>query len=174
MVTQGKAARSVRGRFTSHKSTTTTPTKLPPSGVSLTSFQSLATPDQHAESHEGSLILTPLQPGDANLSAGRPPSKLVVKEPYGIVQQTINGVDTDLKIATGEHLSVADASLLGLKATQQVTLESSNQPKEKRVLRSQDGASRTRSDLAHFFPDYEEVVFGQPKEPGTLVIILEV
>lgn len=37
---------------------------------------------------------------------------------------------------------------------------------EKRVLRSQAGISRSHSELALFFTDYEEVVFGPEKAPG--------
>ena len=36
----------------------------------------------------------------------------------------------------------------------------------KRVLRSADGTSRSESDLAYFFPDYDELVFGSKKPPG--------
>ncbi|KAB8621908.1 hypothetical protein FH972_026017 [Carpinus fangiana] len=40
---------------------------------------------------------------------------------------------------------------------------------DKRVLRSQDvGASRVKSDLCQFFPDYEEVLFGPPREDEIL------
>lgn len=41
------------------------------------------------------------------------------------------------------------------------------QPAEKRQLRSQRGASRVKSDLALFFPCYDEMIATEPKEPGT-------
>lgn len=37
---------------------------------------------------------------------------------------------------------------------------------DKRVLRSQTGTSRCNSELALFFPDYEDYVFGPEKESG--------
>jgi len=162
MVTQGKAARSARGRFARKSTTTTTTSTL--KKQSTLNFPPLAASNVVPDSDDISAI-PPSQPIDVNLSAGRPPSKLAVKQPYGVVQQTIDGVNTDLKIAGEENLSAADASLLGIDQTPKPVAE---QPKEKRVLRSKDGPSRTRSDLAHFFPDYEEVVFGKPREPGGL------
>jgi len=41
---------------------------------------------------------------------------------------------------------------------------------EKRTLRSKDASSRVTSELVRFFPDYEETVFGLPKDPGMYCI----
>jgi len=168
MVTHAKAARSARGRFTSRRSRITTTTATIDTPTS--SFDAPTRPNTGAESHEAISAPSSLTTG-AGLSAGRPPSKLAVTQPYGPLQQTIDGVTTDLKTPFGDSLSVSDASLLGLKPPGQPAGSSkpANQSQEKRVLRSKDGASRTRSELAHFFPDYEEVVFGAPKEPGVFV-----
>ena len=37
---------------------------------------------------------------------------------------------------------------------------------EKRSLRSHDGGSRSKSELALYFPNYDELVSIEPKEPG--------
>ncbi len=39
---------------------------------------------------------------------------------------------------------------------------------EKRSLRSHDGGSRSKSELALYFPNYDELVSIEPKEPGRL------
>ena len=39
-------------------------------------------------------------------------------------------------------------------------------PEEKRQLRSHGGASRIKSELALFFPCYDEVISNEPKSPG--------
>ena len=39
---------------------------------------------------------------------------------------------------------------------------------DKRTLRSQDGGSRSKSELSLYFPNYEELVGNEPKEPGEL------
>ena len=39
---------------------------------------------------------------------------------------------------------------------------------EKRSLRSHDGGSRSKSELAPYFPNYDELVSIEPKEPGRL------
>ena len=38
---------------------------------------------------------------------------------------------------------------------------------DKRSLRSHDGCSRSKSELALYFPNYDELVSIKPKEPGT-------
>ena len=37
---------------------------------------------------------------------------------------------------------------------------------DKRTLRSQDGGSRSRSELALYFPNYDELIGNEPKETG--------
>ena len=39
---------------------------------------------------------------------------------------------------------------------------------DKRSLRSHDGCSRSKSELALYFPNYDELVSIEPKEPGTI------
>ena len=39
---------------------------------------------------------------------------------------------------------------------------------DKRTLRSQDGGSRSKSELSLYFPNYEELISNEPKESGTM------
>ena len=41
---------------------------------------------------------------------------------------------------------------------------------EKRTLRSQDGASRSKSELASYFSNYDEIMFNEPRDPGANAI----
>ena len=47
---------------------------------------------------------------------------------------------------------------------------SSLSPAEKRNLRSHDGGSRSKSELALYFPNYDELVSIAPKEPGKIQV----
>ena len=38
---------------------------------------------------------------------------------------------------------------------------------DKRTLRSQDGGSRSKSELAQYFPNFDDIVSNDPKEAGT-------
>ena len=42
---------------------------------------------------------------------------------------------------------------------------------DKRTLRSQDGGSRSRSELALYFPNYDELIGNEPKETGKFTIL---
>ena len=44
---------------------------------------------------------------------------------------------------------------------------------EKRTLRSHDGGSRSKSELASYFSNYDDIVSNEPKEPGTSPISLQ-
>lgn len=42
----------------------------------------------------------------------------------------------------------------------------SKQNKDKRILRSQDGGNRIKSDLSRFWSDYEQILFDEDEEEG--------
>ena len=62
--------------------------------------------------------------------------------------------------------------------TEHVTVESNGAPaangglsiriqqEDKRTLRSQGGGSRLRSELSLYFPNYDDIINDEPKEPG--------
>ena len=51
------------------------------------------------------------------------------------------------------------------------TLVNSRLEAEKRTLRSHDGGSRSKSELAQYFPNFDEIVSNEPKEVGTHIYI---
>ena len=52
------------------------------------------------------------------------------------------------------------------KPTLTVDTNTSSSHKDKRSLRSHDGGSRSKSELALYFPNYDELVSIEPKKPG--------
>ena len=71
-------------------------------------------------------------------------------------QQRTNGTAT----ATRNEQTLSDS------ATLTVDTKNSSSHKDKRSLRSHDGGSRSKSELALYFPNYDELVSIEPKEPG--------
>ena len=68
------------------------------------------------------------------------------------VQPLPNGIIT----TNGEHAPVPI----------EVTKLKKSKETDKRTLRSQDGGSRSKSELSLYFPNYEELISNEPKEPG--------
>lgn len=60
-----------------------------------------------------------------------------------------------------------------IEANSATAASSSNIPgidqEDKRTLRSKGGASRLRSELSLYFPNYDEIINDEPKEPGKLL-----
>ncbi|TKA65250.1 hypothetical protein B0A49_08553 [Cryomyces minteri] len=109
-----------------------------------------------------------------NSKSGRlkPPTKITVTQPHGGILQTTNGVQTTLAFCEDSLLSrpsqASTPKANGLVDGAGQSLSARN--KDKRTLRSQDGGSRLKSDLAIYFPNYDEVVFDAPKQPEFLAI----
>jgi hypothetical protein len=123
--------------------------------------QSSSIPSRHVILDEDiSTISSPVTITD---SIGRPPTKLSL-QPGNVVHETTNGVTTVLTASETPSTTSSGLSLLiGEHGKPPVT---SSKTGEKRVLRSKDGSSRVTSELARFFADYEDIVFGLPKGPG--------
>ena len=77
-------------------------------------------------------------------------------------QQQINGLTTNNTYAATAHN--AQATLQNHKLSINTT-DGTNQV-DKRSLRSHDGGSRCKSELALYFPNYDELVSIEPKKPG--------
>ncbi len=98
------------------------------------------------------------------------PKRISVTRPHGYLTQTNNVVPTTPAI-NENGVSVGDTRIqnqLSSKASLATTSTSQSGKEEKRVLRSKYGPTRSRSAqaLIQFFPDYEQSMFGPPKEPG--------
>lgn len=73
------------------------------------------------------------------------------------VQQNVDRESTPIGEIQKPITQVNDAIKKPLEAIKQ---------EEKRTLRSQDGGSRSKSELASYFPNYDDIVSDKPKEPG--------
>lgn len=91
----------------------------------------------------------------------RPPTKVAVTNPRGQLVQTVNGVETDLTI-NASSVPTPESTPKSFIARD----ASAPQSQDKRVLRSQDGGSRLKSDLSIYFPNYEDVIYGAQAEEG--------
>jgi hypothetical protein len=97
----------------------------------------------------------------------RPPTKITVTQPHGELLGITNGVPRGLGIAADEvpsRPSTPAASSRGV--TLAVPAPTAASSTDKRSLRSQDGGSRLKSDLATYFANYDDVMAGVPKSPG--------
>jgi len=81
---------------------------------------------------------------DPDATDTRPPTKITVTHPHGELLRTTNGVSRPRSAG-----KVAPAS------------------QDKRSLRSHDGGSRLKSDLAVYFSSYDDIIAGVPKPAGT-------
>jgi hypothetical protein len=94
---------------------------------------------------------------DATTPDSRPPTKLTVTQPHGELLSVTNGVSAPLGIAADDLLSARSTPRPG----------SAGKPQDKRSLRSHDGGSRLKSDLATYFASYDDIIAGVPKATGT-------
>jgi hypothetical protein len=106
----------------------------------------------------------------------RPPTKITVTQPHGQLLRITNGVAAPLDITHDDVPSAASTptprpgSAGKLVAHQSVTpapaSASAPSSQDKRSLRSHDGGSRLKSDLAIYFANYDDIIAGVPKESG--------
>ncbi|KAF2146666.1 uncharacterized protein K452DRAFT_355139 [Aplosporella prunicola CBS 121167] len=106
----------------------------------------------------------------SNAEEPRPPTKVTVTQPHGGLVQTTNGVQTSLDIREDDVPS--NSATPKPEGTGALLVPGSGPPQsqDKRTLRSQDGGSRLKSDLAIYFPNYDEVISGVPQQPDFLEV----
>jgi len=98
----------------------------------------------------------------------RPPTKVTVTQPHGELLRITNGVPRELGIGADDVPSGASTPIAhGRGATLGVPATTAATATDKRSLRSQDGGSRLKSDLATYFANYDDIMAGVPKTPGT-------
>lgn len=66
----------------------------------------------------------------------------------------------------GTATAIQHVQSLNNNATLTVNTTNASSQNDKRSLRSHDGCSRSKSELALYFPNYDELVSIEPKEPG--------
>jgi hypothetical protein len=114
----------------------------------------------------------------------RPPTKVTVTQPHGELVRITNGVPALLGVAADElsstrssprprsagRLAVPTPTHASASASASASAPSPTngpQPQDKRSLRSHDGGSRLKSDLAIYFSSYDDVIAGLPAQSGT-------
>ncbi|KAG9845511.1 hypothetical protein KCU63_g10497, partial [Aureobasidium melanogenum] len=112
------------------------------------------------------LAAVPADVGDTNatIPSPRPPIKLTLSEPHGPLLQTANGVRKPLSVTEDSipaNTSPSATPASTLNPSQRQTRKTS----ERRSLRSHDEGPRLKSELAVYFPNYEEIIYDSNKEP---------
>ncbi|KAL1637093.1 hypothetical protein SLS56_000749 [Neofusicoccum ribis] len=102
---------------------------------------------------------TPIASAEQQQQHPRPPTKVTVTQPHGGLVQTTNGVQTQLDLRDDDVPSQSATPKPDGQGGLLVPAGTS-QSQEKRTLRSQDGGSRLKSDLAIYFPNYDDVIAG--------------
>ncbi|KAK6430096.1 hypothetical protein LTR95_013752 [Oleoguttula sp. CCFEE 5521] len=93
----------------------------------------------------------------------RPPNKITLRRPGGKVIETVNGVQRELSVQGDAVAGVArDGSAVATPIPEAGSAASKKE--EKRTLRSQDEGPKLKSELAVYFPNYEEIMFDLPRE----------
>lgn len=99
----------------------------------------------------------------------KPPTKVTVAQPHGQLVETLNGVRAPLDVKQ-DDLPTAKSPERLPPQPKPVNKAVENKKEEKRTLRSQDEGPRLKSELATYFPEYEDVVFGTDKEAEFLTV----
>jgi hypothetical protein len=108
------------------------------------------------------------QPSSAPI---KPPLK-VVAQPHSSLLETVNGVQHALDLRD-DDLSSSTPGLATPKSASRVskrTPQPGDAAADKRTLRSQDDGPRLKSELAIYFPNYEDVIFDVPKEEEFITV----
>ncbi|KAI6802706.1 hypothetical protein KC332_g6453 [Hortaea werneckii] len=99
----------------------------------------------------------------------KPPTKVTVAQPHGQLVETLNGVRAPLDVKQNDLPTAKSPERLPPQP-KPVTKAVENKKEEKRTLRSQDEGPRLKSELATYFSEYEDVVFGTDKDAEFLTV----
>ncbi|KAF1840387.1 uncharacterized protein K460DRAFT_296357 [Cucurbitaria berberidis CBS 394.84] len=90
----------------------------------------------------------------------RPPTKITVTQPHGELLRITNGVAAPM----GIHADDVPSAESTPRPDSSGKLASASTLHDKRSLRSHDGGSRLKSDLAIYFANYDDIILGMPKQ----------
>lgn len=115
--------------------------------------------------------------GFSRTTQPKPPTKITRDEPHGPLQKTLNGVRSTLDVDENESLPPPVPTPVPKRVTRSPAPvppaptappareeKQTKKKEEKRTLRSQDEGPRLKSELAVYFPNYEDVMFDVPAE----------
>ena len=82
-------------------------------------------------------------------------------------------IPPDIGTSTGESTphNEYDALIRDEKRARKAALAPKDESKDKRQLRSHDGGSRSKSELAQYFQNYEQLISLDPTAPGRIAIL---
>jgi hypothetical protein len=101
----------------------------------------------------------------------KPPTKVTVTQPHGQLLETLNGVRTALDVnedelgSDGPPTTTPPSRVPPRHPEPKPAVKAPEKKEDKRTLRSQDEGPRLKSELATYFPNYEDVMFDVRKEP---------
>lgn len=97
-----------------------------------------------------------------------PPTKVTVTQPHGELVRITNGVQTLLGVDADDVPSGRSTPRPGSAGKLAVPPPAVGpKSRDRRSLRSSDGGSRLKSDLAVYFSSYDDIIAGLPKPSGT-------
>ncbi|KAI9767178.1 MAG: hypothetical protein M1835_007075 [Candelina submexicana] len=97
----------------------------------------------------------------------KPPTKIILSE-FGTTSRATNGVRATLDDTTKTEQKTKDDALKPNGETKPPDKGEKTEKSDKRTLRSQNGGSRSKSELALYFPNYEEMISNKPKQAEQL------
>ncbi len=95
----------------------------------------------------------------------KPPTKIIFSEP-GTISRATNGVRATLDDTTNTTQCATDEAPRVNGGVKPSNKGKKSEQSDKRTLRSQNGGSRSKSELALYFPNYEEMISNEPKQAG--------
>ncbi|TKA23025.1 hypothetical protein B0A50_07243 [Salinomyces thailandicus] len=104
----------------------------------------------------------------ATADVTKPPTKVTVAQPHGQLVETLNGIRAPLDVKQDDLPTVKSPARL--PSEQVKPAKAGDKKEEKRTLRSQDDGPRLKSELATYFPEYEDVVFGTEKDEESVTV----
>lgn len=120
--------------------------------------------------------------GEVDVSAdARPPTKITVTQPHGELLRITNGVSAPLGVSADDLSSGAStpagnapvaAGALAVPPPTTPAQTGTAVGQDQRSLRSKDGGSRLKSELATYFANYDEIMAGVPEPSGTIALLL--
>ena len=100
-------------------------------------------------------------------AAHKPPEGVVTS--FAVASPITNGVSqrsSDILSSSIRHAAIDSTTAPAVNSGISIR----KQQEDKRTLRSQGGGSRLRSELSLYFPNYDEIINDEPKEPGKSIL----